>query len=97
MSELESNLPKIETLILSPAELQAKLEELESHASEISIQVKGGGQTMAETEVMDVRAVGQTLSRCKSVQIRYVREGVRWSDTFSTTAQGIQLIHFQLP
>ena len=97
MSELESNLPEIHTEILNDDKLQLLLGEIQSHGSEVAIQVKGGGFELAEAQVMAVQDVGKALLQKKAVQIRYVRDKVLWSDTYSVTEQGVQLVRFKLP
>jgi len=97
MSGLESNLPEIHTEHLSVADLQATLAEIEHLGSQVSIQVKGGGTRMAEVQAMQLQDVAQALQHNQSVQVRYVRDGVLWSDTYTATEQGIRRIHFALP
>jgi len=97
MSEPESNLPEIHTQLLSPEELQSKLEAIRAAGSLVSIQVKGGAMKMAAPDTMDLGDIRALLQLGNSVQVRYVLDGVQWSDTFSMTDRGMQLIHFALP
>jgi len=86
--------PRVFEATLSWDRVDDLLADLAAAATVEEVLMKGGAEARAHGATSDLAAVRKALSdgRITGAQIRYLHEGVRWTDTLLRAGDGVRLV-----
>lgn len=92
-------LPDLHTAELDPPTFAALFDDLEAHAEDLDVRIKGEATGHAAAGPIPLREAQRLLAGgvVRGVQIRYRWAGVEWTDTLLRSPTSIRVVRMKVP
>ena len=93
---MASESPAVYTALVDAAFVESLFAGVESGCSAVSARIRERNRSAASGATTTLARARLALDGCAAVQLRYVHDGIAWSDTLQVVPEGYRLIRCQL-